>query len=120
MCIRDSYDKTAIQHADLKRQLKQALVNQGVADTSYNKQNFLDLQNQIKQNGLPAEVITAFKSAGLTDQQIADLKQAAIDFVLPDSVPGTLFSNYSSGVDLLHKASSWRAPNPGLFLLLMD
>jgi hypothetical protein len=114
------YDQSAIQHADLTRQLKQSLIDQGLQDVSYNKQDILNLQNQIQLNGLPPEVTASFKNLGLTDSQISDLTQAALDFIPPDSVSGSLYSNLSGGVDLLHAASSWRPPNPALYLLLMD
>jgi probable HAF family extracellular repeat protein len=114
------YDQSLFQQVELKKQFKQALINQGVPDVSYNKQVVLNIQNEIKQNGLPAEVITAFKNAGLTDQQIADLKQAAIDYVFPESLPGSVYSSLSKATDLLLQSSSWVPPNPGVFLLLMD
>ena len=94
--------------------------NQGFSDVSYNKQDILNLQNQIQLNGLPSEVITSFKNLGLTETQISDLTQAALNYVPPDSISGSLYSNLSNGVNLLHAASSWRPPNPALYLLLMD
>jgi probable HAF family extracellular repeat protein len=114
------YDQSLFQQVELKKQFKQALINQGVPDVSYNKQVMLDIQNEINQNGLPPEVITAFKNAGLTDQQIADLKQTAIDYVFPESLPGSVYSSLSKVTDLLLQSSSWVPPNPGVFMLLMD
>ena len=114
------YDASAIQTATYVQQLKQNMTSQGFPDVSYNQQTVIDLQNQINLNGLPPEINDCFKVIGFTDSQISDLTQAMINYVPPDSLSGGLYSNLSTGTDLLHAASSWRPPNPALYLLLMD
>ena len=114
------YDASAIQTAAYLKQYKQAMINQGLPDLIYNKQDILNLQNQIRLNGLPTEVVTAFKNLGITDYQISELTQAALNYVPPDSVPGSLYSNLSSGVKLYHSASSWRPVNPAISSLLLQ
>jgi hypothetical protein len=106
------YDAAAIEAAEYVKQFRQYLINQGLADISYNRQDLLDLQNQIKLDGLSQELIDYYKSLGLTDGEIADLIQKMIDFVPPDSISGTLYSNLSDGSNLLLSVSSASAPIP--------
>uniref|UniRef100_A0A7V4LDK9 Extracellular repeat protein, HAF family n=1 Tax=Desulfobacca acetoxidans TaxID=60893 RepID=A0A7V4LDK9_9BACT len=112
------YDSSAIQTADLIKQLKQALINEGLADVSYSKQNILGLQNYLSANGLPQELIDYYRSLGMTDSDIAALIQAMLEFVPPDSLSGTLYSSLSDGSSLLLSASSApQVPLPSALLL---
>jgi hypothetical protein len=115
------YDASAIKTADYVKQVKQTLISQGLPDTSYNQQQVFDLQNQISLDGLGAEVIDYFKRLGLTDSQISDLTLAAINYVPPGTLSGSLYANLSNGADLLRAASSApRAPFlPAILSLLL-
>jgi len=111
------YDSSAIQSADLIKQLEQALINEGFLDVSYNRQYLLDFQTQLRLNGLPQDIIDYYKSLGLTDSDIAALMQAMLDFVPPDSLSGSLYSNLSDGADLFLSASSASVPLPSTLFL---
>jgi hypothetical protein len=107
------YDTAAIQAADYLKQVRQGLISEGLVDSGYNQQDLLALQSLLRQSGLPQEVIDYYKSLGLTDGEIADLIQKMIDFVPPDSLSGTLYSNLSDGSNLLLSVSSAPVPIPG-------
>jgi hypothetical protein len=112
------YDSSAIQTADLIKQLKQELINEGLADVSYSKQSILDLQNYLRVNGLPQELIDYYCSLGMTDSDIAALIQAMLEFVPPDSLSASLYSSLSDGSSLLLSASSApQVPLPSALLL---
>ena len=113
------YDSFAIDTAYYLKQFRLSLINQGIPDTGYNRQAILDLQNWIRLNGMPQELIDYYRTIGLTDDEIMALVQTMLDFIPPDSISGSLYSNLLDASNLfLYESSASPVPIPSTILLL--
>jgi len=112
----DTYDDVAIQASDLTDELLDRLEADGVENSSYDPGLMAEFQETVAEVGFAQNVLDIFGSLGLTDADIAKMRDIVLEFDT-DSPRGRLLGQVRQAGRAIDGITTTAVPHPSTFVM---